>query len=183
MTEHTVRGYVTSLDDLRGEDGKFLDGTVNVLGGVYLVDLGLERLPVQFGTVGRNFICNNNLLTSLEGAPVTVGGNFGYGWNRLTSLEGAPVTVGGNFWCSGTRLTTLVGVHKIIKRIGGELYIGRNGIKAGGIGLVLVEGLTKIDADQPVFGIINKYLGQGMKGMLRCQEELHDAGFGEFARL
>ncbi len=159
--EHALT-RVTSLDDLRDRDGRFLAGTVNVTGYVSLTGLGLEQLPVKFGAVGRDFYCYNNL---------------------LTSLEGAPGSVGRDFYCNGNRLTTLVGAHKILKRIGDELFLAGNEIVSGGIGLILVEGLTKIDADQPAFKIINKYLGQGMKGVLRCQEALHDAGYGEHARL
>ncbi len=205
--EHTIQGDVTSLNQLRGGDRRYLAGTVNVAGSVSLSDLGLdERLPVRFGAVGGDFYCHNNWLTSLEGAPVTVGGSFSCAWNRLTSLEGAPSAVGGNFdcswnkltslqgapsavggnfFCSDNRLTSLVGVHKILKRIGGGvLYIWSNPIESGGISLVLVEGLMKIVVyeDQPAFEIINRHLGQGMRGVLRCQEVLHEAGFGEYAQ-
>ncbi len=174
---------VNFLDDLRDEDGKFLVGTMNVAGSVDLSGLKLERLPVKFGSVGGGFNCNGNLLPSLVGAPSAVGGNFFCSYNRLTALEGAPGTVGGYFGCGNNRLTSLVGVHKILRRVDGSLHIWGNKIKSGGIGLVLVEGLTKIDADQPALRIINKYLGQGMKGVLRCQEELHDAGFEEYAKI
>ncbi len=160
--KHTILDSVTRLGQLRYEDGEYLDGTVNVSGGVRLYDLGLERLPVKFGTVGGYFDC---------------------GGNRLTSLEGAPGSVGRNFYCSDNRLTSLVGVHRILRRIDDNLSLWNNPIESGGIGLVLVEGLTEIYANHPAFGIINKYLGQGNKGLLRCQEELHEAGFGEFARL
>ncbi len=159
-----IIGNVTWLGQLRDEDGGYLEGTVDVVGGVSLpgLGLGLERLPVKFGAVSRHFSC---------------------GWNRLTSLEGAPSIVGGDFWCAGNRLTTLVGVHRILRRIGGRLYITENRITSGGIGLVLVEGLIEIIADQPAFEIINGFLGQGKKGLLRCQEALIEAGFGEFAQL
>ncbi len=180
--EHALT-RVTSLDDLRDRDGRFLAGTVNVTGYVDLVGLGLERLPVRFGAVGGDFYCHKNRLTSLEGAPVTVGGNFSCRNNRLTSLEGAPSTVGRHFSCSRNQLTSLAGVHRALRRINGKLYIEENPIETGGIGLVLVEGLTRIVADQPAFEIINEYLGQGMRGVLRCQEALHEAGFEEFARL
>ncbi len=162
VTEHTVHGYVTSLDQLRDRDRNFLSGTVNVVGDVNLPGLDLERFPVRFGTVSGYFIC---------------------GENRLISLEGAPSTVGGGFYCSWNRLTSLVGVHRILRRMDGTLYINRNPIVAGGIGLILVEGLTEIYADHPALRIVEQHLGQGMKGVLRCQEALHEAGYGEHARL
>ncbi len=202
--ETTVQRNVTRLNQLKGKDGKFLVGTVNVTGYVYLGDMDLDRLPVRFGTVGRWFTCGRNLLTTLQGAPGIVGEDFDCGNNQLTSLEGvprtisgdfycsgnwlttlegAPRTVGGNFYCHKNRLTSLVGVHRIIKQIGAGLNFTANGIEHGGIGLILVEGLTEISADQPAFEIINKYLGQGKRGVLLCQEALHEAGYGEFARL
>ncbi len=200
---HTVQ-KVSSPDDLRDADGNFLSGTVNVAGSVDLSGLKLEWLPVRFGTISGDFDCSKNRLTSLEGAPGSVGGYFDCSNNQLTSLEGAPGSisrgfychenqlttlegapgsVGRDFDCSGNRLTSLEGAHRILRRVGDGLHIWGNGIVTGGIGLILVEGLTKIDADQPALRIINKYLGQGMKGVLRCQEELHEAGFEEFAKL
>ncbi len=159
---HTIQGNVDWLDDLKDENGEYLAGTVNVTGHVSLSGPGLKQFPVRFGAVGSDFGC---------------------GWNRLTSLEGAPSAVGGNFSCSDTRLTSLRGVHRILRRIDGRMYIRGNEIVSGGIGLVLVEGLTEIDADQPAFEIIEKYLGQGNRGVLRCQEALHEANLGEFAKI
>jgi hypothetical protein len=139
---------------------------VNVTGLVVLGDkrLGeLKQLPVKFGTVNRSFDCS---------------------YNQLTSLEGAPNTIGGYFFCGGNQeLTSLQGVYKIIKKINGRLYITDTPIKSGGIGLILIEGLTKIYSNLPAFKIINRYLGQGKKGLLRCQEELVDAGYEEYAKL
>jgi hypothetical protein len=64
---------------------------------------------VRFGTVSRNFHCNDNQLTSLDGAPEKVGGSF-YGYdNHLTSLKGSPKDVGEAFWCTGNQLTSLEG--------------------------------------------------------------------------
>jgi hypothetical protein len=51
-------------------------------------------------TVGEDFYCSYNLLTSLEGAPETVGGDFYCGYNKLTSLVGVPKYVGGIFVCN-----------------------------------------------------------------------------------
>ncbi len=204
----TIQGDVTSLDQLRGADGRYLSGTVNVAGRVYLVGMKLERLPVQFDTVGGDFCCSNNRLTTLEGAPSTVGRYFDCSNNRLTTLEGAPSIVGkyfycnnnlltslegapsavsGYFGCHNNRLTSLVGAHRILRRVGGEFYLWSNPIESGGIGLLLVEGLTQIYAGlspaRAAFEIIGRHLGQGMKGVLRCQEALYEAGLGTFAQL
>ncbi len=171
---NTNRFYVGVLDVVGNVGlGKRMNGTGGEMGS----------LPVQFGAVGGDFYCNDAGLTTLEGAPGSVGGSFYCHENRLTTLEGAPGTVGRNFWFDRNRLTSLVGVHRIIRRINGILYIRENPIESGGIGLILVEGLTRIIADQPAFEIIEQYLGQGMRGLLRCQEALHEAGYGEFAKL
>ncbi len=162
VAECTVQGPVNRLDQLRDADGNFLSGTVNVVGYVCLSGKGLEQFPVRFGTIG---------------------GDFNYSWNWLMTLEGAPRTIGGDFFCHLNRLTSLVGVHRFLGRMNGTLFIGGNEIVAGGIGLLLVEGLTKIVTDQPAFEIINRYFGQGKPGLLRCQEALHEAGLAEHARL
>jgi hypothetical protein len=144
----------------------------------------LEGAPTS---VGKNFACNWNKLTSLEGGPSFVGGYFYCYDNQLTSLQGAPSSVGSDFSCGGNKLTSLEGIHKIIKIINGNFYCQgptmKNSITSGGIGLILIEGLKGTDANHPAFKIIEKYLGQGKKGLLYCQDELIEAGYEEFARL
>ena len=78
---------------------------------------------VRFGVVGGSFHCDNNLLTSLEGAPREVGESYHCDNNLLTSLEGAPQKVGGSFWCSNNRLTSLEGAPQ---KVGGDFYCNDN---------------------------------------------------------
>jgi hypothetical protein len=61
----------------------------------------LTKLPdiLKDISVGGDFYCGNNLLTSLEGAPKTVGGDFFCNSNKLMSLDGSPKFVGANFSC------------------------------------------------------------------------------------
>ena len=71
-------------------------------GDLDLSDLNLTKFPdvlKYVKSVDGDFYCNNNQLTSLEGAPKSVDGDFWCNRNQLKSLEGAPVSVGGNFWC------------------------------------------------------------------------------------
>jgi hypothetical protein len=70
-------------------------------GDLDLSDMNLTVLPeiLKDITVGGNFFCFNNNLTSLENCPKTVGENFGCSSNSLNSLTGAPTSVGGNFNC------------------------------------------------------------------------------------
>ena len=102
-----------SLTELTQEQVQWLDecakGTWTLNPQTGLVDMkgsfncSSQRLSdfkgVRFGMVGGNFDCENNALTSLEGAPPKVGGDFYCNINRLTSLEGAPLKVDGSFLC------------------------------------------------------------------------------------
>ena len=72
---------------------------------------------VKFQLVIGDFECNNNNLTSLEGAPKKVTGGFQCMNNNLTSLKGAPTYVGMEFSCHGNNLTSLEGVPQ---QIGGK---------------------------------------------------------------
>jgi hypothetical protein len=181
----TLEEVRSSSDLIDPKTGEYYTGVVNVAGNVNLRNnKKLTKLPVKFGTVGGYFYCHDNAVSSLKGAPSSVGGSVDFWHNQLNSLKGAPSSIGGDLDFHENPLTSLEGVHKIIKRINGVLYLtGNHLIKSGGIGLLLIEGLKDIDADQPAFKIINKYLGQGKKGLLYCQDELIDAGYEEFAKL
>jgi len=85
------------------------DLSIDVDGDVYLVDKGLEYLPLKFNYVSGNFVCSDNKLKTLEGSPQTVGGYFFCFENELKTLEGSPQTVGGTFNCSYNELITLEG--------------------------------------------------------------------------
>jgi hypothetical protein len=71
-------------------------------GDLNLHGLHLTLLPdiLKNISVGGNFWCGNNNLTSLENCPKTVSGVFGCSSNFLKSLEGAPKFVGGDFYCT-----------------------------------------------------------------------------------
>lgn len=88
---------VDYIDDTNYED--YIGKYVNVKENVDLSTLDLTKLPIRFGTVGGFFFCDDNKLTSLEGAPEKVGGYFSCADNKLTSLKGAPKVVGGDFYC------------------------------------------------------------------------------------
>jgi hypothetical protein len=62
-------------------------------------------------SVGGNFYCGNNQLTSLEYAPQSVGGYFNCNNNQLTSLEGAPLSVGA-FYCGGNPVESIWDLFK-----------------------------------------------------------------------
>jgi hypothetical protein len=98
-------------------------------GDLDLSDLNLTVLPdiLKNISVGRDFFCGNNHLTTLENCPKTVGGSFYCGHNKLTSLDGAPEYVGGSFYCSFNNLKSLQCAHIIV---GGDFYCYDNELKS-----------------------------------------------------
>ena len=87
----------------------YIGKKVNVKRSVFLSNLPSDKLPITFGTVGGEFNCFDNNLTSLKGCPRIVGDSFTCAGNKLTSLKYCPVEVGGYFQCRGNRLTSLEG--------------------------------------------------------------------------
>jgi len=71
---------------------------------------------VEFGEMTGDFWCNDNQLTTLEGAPRNVGNGFYCGNNQLTSLKGAPQQVGDSFYCANNQLTSLEGAPQKVGR-------------------------------------------------------------------
>jgi hypothetical protein len=106
-------GEVTKEEVLDGiVYGKYTireDGTVDVDGGVNIKKMGLKKIPFKFGIVEYYFYCDENELSTLEGAPEKVNGAFDCSFNRLASLEGAPREVDGVFYCGYNNLQTLKG--------------------------------------------------------------------------
>ena len=98
-------------------------------GDLDLSDLNLTVLPdiLKNISVGRDFFCGHNNLTSLENCPKTVGGSFYCGHNKLTSLDGATEYVGGSFYCSFNNLKSLQCAHIIV---GGDFYCYDNELKS-----------------------------------------------------
>ena len=91
------------------------DGIVDVDGDANLFKMNLTKIPVKFGVVTRDFLCDHNQLTSLIGCPEEVRGSFNCTHNQLTSLEGSPVEVGGSFNCSYNLLTSLIGCPEEVR--------------------------------------------------------------------
>jgi hypothetical protein len=100
------------------------DNKIDVVGDFYCHRQELRDFKgVEFGEISRHFLCSDNQLTSLEGAPLEVGGNFYCSDNQLTSLEGAPQHVGGDFYCKDNNLTSLEGAPQ---HVGGGFYCSHN---------------------------------------------------------
>ena len=106
-------------------------GLVDVDGDFSCTGQGLTDFKgVRFGNIIGDFDCDNNLLTSLRGAPQVVGGSFYCADNQLTSLEGSPQRVDGDFLCHNNQLTSLEGAPQ---RVGGYLFCYGNPISETGI--------------------------------------------------
>ena len=100
-------------------------GLIDVDGDFSCVQQDLTDFKgVRFGYVKGGFYCNNNLLTSLVGAPQKVGECFYCDNNQLTSLVGAPQTVNESFYCYNNDLTSLEGAPQ--KVVGENFYCQNN---------------------------------------------------------
>jgi hypothetical protein len=97
----------------------------DVRGNFYCNNNNLTSLEGAPSDVRGNFYCNNNNLTSLEGAPSDVRGGFSCSHNNLTSLEGAPSNVGASFNCSNNNLTSLEGAPSNVR---GNFYCNNNNL-------------------------------------------------------
>jgi hypothetical protein len=102
---------------------------------------------VRFGVVTGDFNCDDNKLTSLEGAPKKVDGGFNCSDNNLTSLKGAPQEVGRDFHCHSNNLTSLVGAPQVVK---GDFYCHSNNLTS------LVGAPQKVGGDFNCYAIYIK---------------------------
>ena len=113
IMKHYYPTTVDYIDETNYKD--YIGEYINVKENVDLERLNLTKLPIRFGTVGGDFYCGDNKLTSLKGAPEKVGGSFDCEVNKLTSLEGAPKVVDGDFCCNDNYyLTSIKGAPKEI---------------------------------------------------------------------
>ena len=91
-------------------------GLVDVDGDFDCISQRLKDFKgVAFAHVKGDFSCNDNLLTSLAGAPQTVTDLYCHR-NQLTSLEGAPLSIS-NLHCHGNPVSikTLESVFEVMK--------------------------------------------------------------------
>ena len=132
--------------------------------------------------VNGKFLAMHCGLTSLVGGPKKVGACYQCDWNNLKSLEGVAAEIGDYLSVDDSSITTLCEIHRQIKRIGTLFFCRTNPIETGGLGLLLVPGLISIIGSLPPLKIIDKFLGRP-KEIFRCQKELIDAGYEEYAKL
>ena len=176
------------------------EGLVSCTGNVELKRTPkLERLPVAFDSVDGNFVCwdnqlitlegapkkvdgdfwcFNNQLTTLEHAPQRVDGTFDCGFNQLTTLAHAPNSVGVDFNCSGNKLTSLEG----LPAVEGTLYLSYSPTLPLLRCLLAKKVVTTKPENSTVQDILNQYAGQGEAGAFACGAELASAGLKDNAR-
>jgi hypothetical protein len=104
LHQFNIYNYVI-LDDL----------SINIKGDVYLNHTDLREFPIQFNEISGSFICANNQLNSLKGAPRIVGNSFDCSNNQIISLVGGPKIVGKNYDFSYNQVSTLEGLPSSIK--------------------------------------------------------------------
>ena len=86
------------------------DGTVDVDTDVNLNHFqNLRTIPLKFGVVTGQFVCDSSNLTSLSGSPDVISSSFDCDKNDLKSLAGGPRQVGGSYYCRDNSLTSLSG--------------------------------------------------------------------------
>ena len=209
----TVEVYVKEMtdDDYEVEDNGAIHALGNVMtpSGLYKP----TRLPVVFSTVDGSFSLLVTKFDTLKGCPTKVGGDFVLRFlpflkslefaprvvgedciihkcEQLETISGLPAEIGaseygGNLELSNLNITSLQGIHKIVRRVNGEITVKDCPIESHVLGVFLIRGVKRFNF--PVNGevetIINKHLASEDRDVNACQEELIDAGFAKFARL
>lgn len=159
------------------------NGGITVEGSCALSDIGasLEKLPIKFNYISGHFIITNCRLATLENCPVKIEGDFLCSGNQLTSLIGGPTIVNNTYDCSRNPLKSLDGIAEKIE----GLFLTYNST----LPLLKVLQIKHLDylafepSEPEIENILNKYIGQGRKGMILCAAELTKAGFKGNARL
>ncbi len=188
----SLKGSPKSVGWGFGCDSNLLENLIGISDSIgSWIDISNNKLNTLNGFtikhVKGEFTCSNNKLTSLKYGPEIVDNDYQVSENEINTLEFLPKVVGGSMILEKNKLTSLVGIHKLKSCT--DIYLSKNNIVEGGIGLILIEGLQEIDIthDSSDFGkamrIIGKYLRHGKKSLLKCSEELEEAGLGAFAKL
>lgn len=173
---------------------------INVWGEVHMKkQRRVKKIPLQFGSVTRSFICSDMGLKTLEGSPSKVGWDFGCDNNQLTDLTHAPQQVKGSFFCGHNQLTSLMGAPS---KVGGMFSCTNNPlINLSGapdhvvdtfylsysaqlplLRLCVYQDVFISAAPELVYKILQKYRAQGRPGALKAAAELIRAGYVENAR-
>ena len=129
--------YLFSILNERKIKYEIKDGKINCKGNVDISYYKLTHFPVPFGVVNGKFLCNDNELISLKGAPERVGKDFMCYNNLLTTLEGGPKIVLGSFWCDNNPLKSLKGAPE---RVGGSFHMAHTDVPENIIPKTIIKG-------------------------------------------
>jgi len=161
----------------------------SILGNLWASSLGLMTLERAPRYITRANL-NANHLKNLSGS-LTECSTLDVSRNELTSLEGDVRKVV-FLNASQNHLKSLKGIHKILDQCN-ELSVTQNPLESHVLGVLLVKGMNSVafvlhDENPKLLAverIVNKYLpnARGMEALLECQDELIEAGYGEFAQL
>jgi len=135
------------------------DGSIDVTGNADMSWFNIRNFPVTFGRVTGNFDCSGNRL--------------------LNTLKNVPHTVDGDFSCGNCPT-----VSKLIrvKEINGKLNLFTTPI-TNLLYVLKIKGLKEVHTgNDEISKILNKHL-LGDRDIMECQEELIEAGFGDWAKL
>lgn len=177
------------------------DQKVKITGSIWAKRHDMATLPVKFSTVSGDVMWKECGLTSLEGSPTHVQGSFVVIHNQLSDLTGSPRTVGGDFHVNN---------NPGLKSLAGGPDQVDEGYSFTKCPVTSLEGLPNKPghwisfeysphmpllrclvfkhiycnyAPQPVQDALDRYAGQGNRGVLKCAAELIKAGYRDNARL
>jgi len=153
--------------DISNTKVRSLKGIPDTTLGIHASGLELENLRGIPGNT-KNLLLDNTVIKSLEGAPDEVHGKMRFDAANLKSLEHLPKKIGD---------LTIYNLPKnfpimrlFISDISKVVFSGEKGFKSS-------EDGVKFER------IVNSNLGKGRVGAIEAQKQLHDAGFGEYAKV
>tara|TARA_B100001175_G_C19491962_1_gene633125 strand:+ start:1267 stop:1770 length:504 start_codon:yes stop_codon:yes gene_type:complete len=121
------------------------DLSVDVIGDVFINELKLNEIPIQFGKVSGSFDCSYNFLTTLKGCPISVGGDFNCHRNKIKEIDYYPNTIGGDV---NLLLNKIKEFNYPFDKVNGLVYIDVN---------VYLLNTEDIDCDSLFYKRINNY--------------------------
>ena len=186
------------------------DLSVDVDNDVELDGRILTKIPIKFNKVEGDFSCHSCKLITLENSPVSVGRDYNCGYNLITSYQHAPREVGNRFWgyenpkvtsleflpstakvydLEKIGVTSFHGIKGIIKHAESIIYSSKNNKPPTHImGLLLIKGLKEVDiGDRRLNQMIMKFITAAQKthrpDIPMFQEELIAAGYVDQAQM
>jgi hypothetical protein len=149
------------------------EGRLDVVGNVTLLKRDVNKLPLKFGKITGTFTASRGELTTLENSPYHVTGSFNVTVNKLTTLEGGPVHVGDVYEVTGNPLVNLNGLATHI----GDAVSFNYSPNLPLLRTLVAKRIWPYPAQTKLEEILDKYAGEGKRGVIRCQKELIAAGF------